>query len=170
MKKIYFTRHGLTVMNELGLRSGSTETPLTETGRAAAKQAGQSAKGLPIDVIVSSSMGRAVETAEIIAAEIGYPLEKIIKTDLLVERHFGILEGAPYQPNQDVDVVEGIELAEMFFARVKEALELVETLPGQTVLIVAHSATGRAMRHLLNPDIPFAGSGSFPNSQIVEMN
>lgn len=165
-KKIYFTRHGLSEMNVAGLRAGSTETPLTDEGRAVAKQAGILARDLGIDLIVSSSMGRAVETAEIIATEIDYPLEQILKSDLLVERHFGILEGKPFVKHADTDDVEGIEQTEALFRRVKKALEWIETLPGSTVLIVSHGATGRALRHILDPSIPFQHT-SFKNAEIV---
>lgn len=169
MKKIYFVRHGLSEMNVQGLRAGSIETPLTDEGRAVAKQAGMAAHLLNIDTIVSSSMGRALETAEIIAREINYPIEQIRKSDLLVERHFGILEGKPYKPGEDIDVVEGIEQAEQLFERVKQALDWIETLPGDTILIVSHGATGRAVRHILNPEIAFIGRG-FKNAEIVELN
>lgn len=168
MKKLYFVRHGLSEMNVLGFRAGSIETPLTDKGRAVAKLAGEHARNLGIDLIVSSSMGRALETAEIIAREISYPLEAIQKSDLLVERHFGILEGKPYKPGEDLDVVEGIEQAEALFERVTQALDWIETLPGNTVLIVSHGATGRALRHVLDPNISFA-SASFNNAEIVEL-
>lgn len=168
MKKLYFVRHGLSEMNALGLRSGSTETPLTDEGRKVAKQAGKAAHDLHLDTIVSSPMIRALETARIIASELGYAEDRIITSDLLVERHFGVLEGQPYVRNQDIDVVEGIELAEDLFRRAQQALDWINSLPGDTVLIVSHGATGRALRHILHPEIPFAGKG-FKNAEIVEL-
>lgn len=155
-------------MNALGLRSGSTETPLTDEGREVAKQAGKAAYDLHLDTIVSSPMIRALETARIIASELGYAEDRIITSDFLVERHFGVLEGQPYVRNQDIDVVEGIELAEDLFRRAQQALDWINSLPGDTVLIVSHGATGRALRHILHPEIPFAGKG-FKNAEIVEL-
>jgi uncharacterized phosphatase len=168
MKTLYFTRHGLTEMNKAGLRSGSTETPLAHEGREQAKVAGQHAKDLGIDVIACSTMGRAIETAEIIADEIGHPLSDIYKSELLVERHFGILEGQPYVPDNDTDDIENIETTEQLFERVRKALAWIETLPGDTVLVVAHGAVGRALRHIANKNIPFRDS-HFPNAEIVEL-
>jgi len=168
LKKLYFVRHGLSEMNALGLRAGSTDTPLTDEGREVARQTGVAARELHIDTIVSSPMIRALETAQIIASELGYPEDKIFTSDLLVERHFGVLEGQPYERGQDIDVVEGIELAEDLFKRVRQALAWIESLPGETVLIVSHGATGRAMRHILNPRHPFQGTG-FKNAEIVAL-
>lgn len=169
MKKIYFMRHGLTEMNKAGLWSGTTETSLTLEGRKQAKQAGVTAKNLRIDTIVCSTMGRAIETAEIVAKEIGYPVEKIHKSSLLIERHFGVLEGQPWNPDLDIDGITDIESTDTLFQRVRLALEWIETLPGETVLVVSHGATGRAVRHLLLPDTPFHGAGRFANAEIVEL-
>src|SRR5690606_2527197 len=71
MKKLYFIRHGLSVMNRQGVFSGSIDTPLTDEGRKQAKRAGKLARDFGIDYIVSSPLARALETAQIIAGEIG---------------------------------------------------------------------------------------------------
>ena len=169
MKKLYFMRHGLTEMNVAGRWSGSSETPLTDTGREQARLAGVHAKTLGIEVIVSSTLGRAVETAEIVAHEIGYDPNKIIKNELLIERHFGELEGAPYMPDLDLSGYKDIEPLEDLYARCQAAADWIESLPQQTVLIVCHGSTGRALRHVLNPAIPFRGAGHFPNAEIIEL-
>lgn len=169
MKTIYFTRHGLTVMNAQGLRCGSTESPLTEKGREQAVIAGKHATSLTIDLIVCSSMGRAVETAEIIAEQIGYDKTAIQKTDLLRERDFGALENKPYIPDQDMDGIEGMEPEAQLETRISQAVEWIEALPGHHVLVVAHGASGRMLRHVLNPTIPFAGASHFSNADIIQL-
>ena len=40
MKKLFYVRHGQTVMNVQGLLAGQIETPLTDEGRAQAEAAG----------------------------------------------------------------------------------------------------------------------------------
>ena len=156
-------------MNRQGLRCGSTESPLTDEGRQQAVNAGQKAKNLQIDLIVCSDMERAVETAEIIAKQIGYDPDKIHRTSLLRERNFGVLEAAPYVADQDMDNVEGIEPEEDLRSRVTEAVTLIHSLPGQNVLVVAHGASGRMLRHVVNPNIPFAGASHFSNADIVQL-
>jgi probable phosphoglycerate mutase len=155
MKKLYFLRHGLTVMNVEGKWSGTTETPLTPEGRDQAKRAGQQAKGLDIDYIVASPLGRARETAEIIAREIGYPAKDIHYNDLFIERHFGALEGQPWQPDLDMDGIADIESVDTLLNRARLALEFLHTIEAQHILVVSHGSFGRAMRSLLHEDKPY---------------
>src|SRR5690348_5787824 len=92
MKHLYFVRHGQTQGNVNRLWSGTTETPLTDEGRAQAKRAGEHAKSLGIDHIVCSPLGRAKDTAAIIAKEIDFPIKDIEHNSLFIERHFGQME------------------------------------------------------------------------------
>jgi broad specificity phosphatase PhoE len=167
MKKLYFMRHGLSEMNVAGIWSGTTETPLTDTGRKQARHAGETAGSLGIDIIVCSTLSRAIETAEIVASKIGYPLDKIQKSDLLIERHFGGMEGQPYFPDLDMENFAGVESIEALFERARLALEWIQSLPGDTILIVSHGSTGRALRHIVTPAIPFQGAGHLPNAEII---
>ncbi len=169
MKTLYFMRHGLTEMNVAGLWSGSSETDLTDEGRTQAKLAGQHAKELNIDTIVCSTQSRAIETAQIVAKEIGYTLDKIHQSSLLVERHMGQLEGQPYRPDFDMDGIADIETTDTLFNRARLAIEWIESLPGDTILVVSHGATGRAIRHILTPSTPFHGSARFGNAEIVHL-
>lgn len=155
-------------MNQQGLRSGSTNTPLTDEGRQHAIRIGKETD-LQFDLIVSSVLDRAIETAELIAHEVGYPVENIQKSALLNERDFGVLEAQPYEPDADTDDVEGIELEQNLMKRAEQAVDWINTLPGETVLIVAHGAIGRALRHVINPAIPYKGAGHFPNTAIIEL-
>ena len=169
MKTIYFMRHGLTVMNVAGLRSGATETPLTDDGREAVRATGMSAVELGIDTIICSTLGRAVETAQIVASAINYPSEKIQTPDLLIERSFGQLEGKPYSFSQDIENTPEAEPLEVLFERTQKAITHIESLPGNTILVVGHGSSGRALRHLLNPTIPFDGSLQLENAQIIRL-
>ncbi len=168
MKTLYFMRHGLTDMNAAGIFSGRSEATLTDGGRDQAKRAGQAAKDLNIDAIVCSIMERAIETAEIVAKEIGYPVDKIHKSSLLIERHFGELEGQPYKPDLNIDGFADVESTDTLKNRTLLALEWIETIPGNNIL-VSHGSAGRMLRHVTNPEIPFSGAGKFPNAEIVEL-
>lgn len=168
MRRLYFMRHGLTELNIAGLFAGRTETPLTEQGRHQAQLAGEAARSLGIDCIVASSMGRAIETAEIVAKSIGYPPEKIYTSDFLIERTFGVLEAQPYYPDIDMDTIEGAEKSQDLFTRAQQAYEWLQTLPGDNILVIGHGSTGRALRHIVNPEIPFRGAGHFANAEIVQ--
>jgi len=149
MKHIYFIRHGESEMNAAGLIAGNTETPLTAKGRFQALEAGKTAKNLNIGCIISSPQSRALETAQIIAAEIGYPATDILVNDLAKERYFGELEGTKWSLNIDLSGVGGIEPAEILIGRAQSLLDWAKTLEPENILVVSHGAFGRALRSLL---------------------
>lgn len=156
-------------MNKQGIFSGRTETPLAREGVQQAKLAGEHAKGLSIDCIVSSPMKRALDTATIIAGQIGYPVDKIIISDLFMERAFGPLEGTAYQPNMKIEHIEGVEKAELIVQRAKAGVEYLHTLPHDTILVVSHGAIGRALRHCLDPTTPFHDTKRFLNAEVIKL-
>lgn len=171
MKRLYFVRHGLSVMNKQGLWSGQIETPLAEEGRKQAADAGVAAKELAIEHVVSSPFSRAYDTAKIIAEVIDYPTERIQLNQLLIERGLGTLEGQPWNPSINIDDTDGIETLDMLFERVRRAFEFLQTIPADNVLVVSHGATGRALRHVISPELPFGGLDAepFPNGKIVRL-
>jgi probable phosphoglycerate mutase len=168
MKKLYFVRHGLSEMNVSGHWSGTTETSLTAEGRRQAKRAGQKAKELKIDYIVASPLSRARETAEIIAKEIGYALEEIHINDLFIERHFGELEGRPWNPDLDLDGIVDIETVDTILERAKLALNFLHSLKADNVMVVSHGSFGRALRHHLLQEYPFSHPARLTNAEINE--
>jgi uncharacterized phosphatase len=171
MKQLYFCRHGLSQFGLEGKWAGSSETPLAPEGRQQAKTAGSAAKLYNIEYIMSSPLSRAHETAKIIAREIDYPENKIELSHWLVERDFGELEGTPYDPvRTDFSQVRGIESLENLFERARLALKHLHTLDADTILIVSHGSFGRALRHVINPKIPFNGSRKFENAKIVRLS
>jgi len=170
MKKLYFIRHGQSQLNVEGRYAGRTETPLTVEGRAQAKRTGQDAKGLKIDLIISSPLSRALETAQIVAAEIGYPLDKIIIDERLIERDFGKLEGQAWSPDhkkQDLSPYN-IELDSQLLARTRKALDWIESLPADNILVVSHGAFGRALRSLIQRDFPLGHPHRLGNAELHE--
>ncbi len=169
MKHVYFCRHGLSQLNVDGKWAGSIETPLTDIGRKQAKEAGLQAKNLHIDQIFSSPLARAYDTAKIIALEIGLPETSITMTDLLKERHFGVLEGKPYKPRQNLDDFDGVETIASLIERAQKLLEQLRTTDTINILLVGHGAIGRAVRHALHPDIPVYPSKAFDNAKIVKL-
>jgi probable phosphoglycerate mutase len=173
MKHLYFCRHGETHANASGHWSGTFETPLTETGKQQARLAGKHAKDLGIDYIICSPLGRAKETAAIIAKEIGFPLEQIELNSLFIERHFGQMEGQPWEIDADVDGFIDVETQDSVLQRAQLALGHIETLSAENILIVSHGTFGRAFRSLTHPHLPFESQGNettrFKNAEIVKL-
>lgn len=167
MKHLYFCRHGESELNKAGLFAGRTDTPLTDEGREQARSEGKRAEGHGIDHIVCSPLSRAVETAEIIAAQIGIDKGSIVQNELLIERDFGELEQTPYDPRIAIPNHPTVESDEALIRRAEKAKEWLETLPAGTVLVVAHGSFGRALRSLYLTGIDF--EQRIPNAEIIKL-
>jgi broad specificity phosphatase PhoE len=148
MIKLYFIRHGQSEYNKAGLLAGSTDTPLTDLGREQALAAGIAAKDLGVELMFASPLGRARETAEIMAGQMGYPAQNIIFDARLKERHFGSLEGTVWNYGVDLTGTAGLESIEHLHARVASVIADIRERPERSILIVAHGATGRLIREV----------------------
>ncbi|MCL2628929.1 MAG: histidine phosphatase family protein [Oscillospiraceae bacterium] len=91
--KAYVILHGQTDYEVEGRIIGNSDPALNDTGREQAKQAAQELQSKGIDMILSSPQIRTLETAEIIADNLGFDKNKITKGLKLYERAFGDLEG-----------------------------------------------------------------------------
>lgn len=169
MKHLYFVRHGLSVMNQQGVFSGVTDTPLTEKGRQQAISAGKQLHDAAIDCIVASPVARAYDTALLIAKEIGYDPEKIITFDDFTERDFGPLEGTEYNPFADLDNTHGVEHSNDLIKRVENGWKKLKDIEADTILVVSHGAVGRALRSIVQDETPFHGSEKFDNAAVVKL-
>jgi broad specificity phosphatase PhoE len=87
---IYIFRHGETDWNAERRFQGHTDIPLNEKGREQAKQLGEVLKTLQLEVILSSDLSRAHDTAKIAAAGLNIPIEI---TKHLREAYLGDPEG-----------------------------------------------------------------------------
>jgi probable phosphoglycerate mutase len=143
-------RHGQTPLSTERRFAGIGDIELTETGVRQAKLAGErlAARG-DIDVIVTSPLQRASQTAAEVAATTGAP---VVADDDLRETDFGAWEGLTFAEVQQrwpdevtawlADPAVAPPEGESFTAvgvRVRAALDrLLGQYPGQTVLVVSH--------------------------------
>lgn len=88
--KLYVTRHGETQWNIKNKVCGITDIELTETGFIQARELALRLESCGIEVIISSPLIRAVQTAQAIAGHLGL---NVITDDRLKEQNFGIYEG-----------------------------------------------------------------------------
>ena len=164
MTILTLVRHGETAWNYEGRIQGSTDIPLNDTGRLQARGIAETLAaeyaGREV-VVVSSDLGRAAETADIIAAALGTSVT--LRLPGLQERSYGEAEGmdAPtfydtYGPWHAADV-PGAETWPVVRERALAALaEAVASAPdGVDVIAVAHGA-------LIREVIMFATDGEFP--------
>ncbi|HMI28342.1 MAG TPA: histidine phosphatase family protein [Gaiellaceae bacterium] len=155
MTTLLLVRHGETDWNRDGRWQGHSDTQLNDAGRAQARRvAGELGD---VDVIYSSDLARARETAKIIAAQLG-DIEVNVDNRLR-ERSFGAWEGRT-GPEIEADFAEqharwragdgaGADDAEAFEAfgdRVRDFLEdVLARHPGETVVVVAHGGPIRVI-------------------------
>eukprot|EP00531_Pseudo-nitzschia_arenysensis_P006022 CAMPEP_0116121460 /NCGR_PEP_ID=MMETSP0329-20121206/3708_1 /TAXON_ID=697910 /ORGANISM="Pseudo-nitzschia arenysensis, Strain B593" /LENGTH=860 /DNA_ID=CAMNT_0003615273 /DNA_START=116 /DNA_END=2698 /DNA_ORIENTATION=+ len=92
---IVIIRHGKTQHNKLGLFTGWEDAPLADEGIEEAKIAGQNLKkhGFEFDVVYTSWLSRALETAWYVMDEMDNLWLPIVKTWRLNERMYGELTG-----------------------------------------------------------------------------
>jgi len=88
-------RHGKTTHNKLKLFTGWEDAPLAPEGRVEAASAGElmAAHGVKLDVVYTSWLSRAIETAWLALAPMDMVWLPIVKTWRLNERMYGALTG-----------------------------------------------------------------------------
>lgn len=176
MKRVYIIRHAETEASVQDIMAGpDLDTPLTDKGRAQAKQAGQLLKDKGIELMMVSPMDRTRETASIIAREIGLDASKLVESDLVLERDFGKYSGKPY-----TDYVSALrenrldqsqlEPLDKLHDRVSKAFEWLADRQESVILVVSHGSTARMFRvvdrQLAKDD--FHEMAHFANAEIDE--
>ncbi|KFM98888.1 histidine phosphatase family protein [Bacillus clarus] len=154
MTEICLVRHGQTDWNFQEIIQGREDIPLNEVGK---KQASQSAAALQLeswDIIISSPLIRAQETARAIAEAIG--IQSILLDERFVERNFGEASGKPVSTVRELIAegnVEGMEKDEEIVERCFVALQdIAQIHEGKRIIIVAHSHAIKAILHAISPD------------------
>lgn len=94
---IYLIRHGETDWNRDRRYQGQRDIPLNETGRAQARRNGEALRALLPEIaqadFISSPLGRARETMEIVRAALSLPPERYAIDDRVKELNYGHWEG-----------------------------------------------------------------------------
>ena len=146
--KLYVARHGETGWNALNKVCGRTDVSLTDKGIMQAERLAEEALKAGVEVIISSPMKRALQTAEPASRLCDVP---IITDGRLIEMDYGIYEGVD---RSDKDYLankrsfayrypKGESMLQVA-ARVYHFLdETKEKFPGKKVLLVCHGGVCR---------------------------
>jgi 2,3-bisphosphoglycerate-dependent phosphoglycerate mutase len=154
--ELLLVRHGETDWNRDRRFQGHADPPLNATGREQAEALAAELGGQEIDLVYTSDLLRARETAEIIAARVG---ADVVALRELREIHVGNWEGLSW-PEIEERYPEGVrrwhehgsgwesgETYEQLGERILGALrQIAAQHPGQRVLVVGHGGTIRATR------------------------
>lgn len=186
---LYITRHGQTEWNTQRRMQGWEDSPLTKTGIEQAKRLGNRLKNSKIDLIYSSPLGRAVDTAKLIRGERDI---RIICDKRIKEIKLGKWEGMNHEfidsnYKQEINnfwhnpkLYKSIE-GETFLQlrnRVKNFLdEIIEKHKDETILIVTHAiALKSIMNYIEDLTIdkfwtePYIGPTSLTKVEVKDLN
>ncbi len=159
MTRIVLARHGETDWNAEHRWQGHSDTPLNARGREQARELAEAVGS--VDVVYSSDLARARETAEIVAARLG---AEIRLDPRLRERGFGAWEGLTtaeiearfpdahrrWQTGEGPGA-DDAETFVAFAARIGSFLEdVLDRHPDEVVLVVAHGGSIRVVHALAN--------------------
>lgn len=161
--RIYILRHGETTWNRARLLQGRSDIELNENGRKLAMETAEGMKDIPFDVIFTSPLKRAKETARLVTAGRDIPM---IEDERIMEISFGEYEGRPWRKTEDFPGEENIyrffnhpeqyvpvaggESLQQLCRRTADFMQDIcsrEDLRDKTVLVSTH---GAATRGLLN--------------------
>ncbi|HEY6043054.1 MAG TPA: histidine phosphatase family protein [Anaerolineae bacterium] len=157
MTRILLIRHGDTKASQDGRFTGSTDVPLSESGRVHASQLATRLALYPIAAFYSSSMQRAYDTARFIAQVHAMEVTRVPE---LREIDHGVWDGKSRDDIRRIDPKqiqdydrdpyhfkpEGGESGEDLLKRAVPAMQaLVREHPADTILVVAHKTTNRLL-------------------------
>ena len=166
MKRVFLVRHGESKWNTLKKVQGQKNIPLTENGIDQAHLIGNRLINENIDIIYSSHLDRAKDTANIIGQKTNVNVNTM---EALQEINFGIWEGMSQvdvdknynkdfvlwrkQP-ENLKIEKGETLEDLQARAMKGVNSIINNDLWENIVIVSHSATLKAIiLGLLNVDL-----------------
>jgi probable phosphoglycerate mutase len=156
MTQIAIIRHGTTSWNKAGKLQGHSDIPLDEEGVLQAIKLGQRLSGETWDLVYSSHLIRARQTAAIIAQELG--IDTVAEDNRLGEAGGGLIEGTTEEERlskwgaswklMDLGMESNASVVERGRAFIQE---LLTEHPGKKILLVTHGSFIRQMLDALLP-------------------
>ena len=144
MTELLLVRHGETEDNLRQIMQGQTHGRLTAHGRQQAEALAQQLSSKKIDVLVSSDLQRAIDTAVIIGAPHHLPL---VTTPLLRERDWGGFTGRFIPDLKDEKWPDDVETMAQLMARSRDFIDFVLThYAGCCVVAVGHGIINKAIQ------------------------
>jgi len=164
--KLFILRHGETEDNKKRIIQGKKEGRLSKKGIAQSKALAKCLSNERIDLILTSKLERAKETAKIISKF--HPEAKILAKDELNERDYGIYNGSrASEVNKDHPSVESEKKLK---ERASKIIDFLKSEKYQNVAIVAHGSINKRIIKILSKkeDVNFLRNGSISVIEIGE--
>ena len=176
MKRLYLLRHGQTEFNVKKLVQGRCDSPLTDLGR---QQAGAAAAWLKAynvipDKVVSSPLGRAMDTASLVATELFGQNAAVEPCEGIIERSYGTFEEGPHDalptdvwdPGEDLIPFSGEGSHALQERMVGTLTNLMGAKDTETLLAVSHGSASRQFIKAAAPE-GFELPTKLPNCAIM---
>lgn len=148
--EVYLIRHGETRWNRERRVQGHWDEPLSPQGKEQARRLGEFLRDIPFDVIYSSDLARAAQTAACVAADRGLDVHQLpslrernlgewegLLIDEVIQRHPEHWRTIWHQGGQ-----YGVEKVEETTRRMTDTLgKLVRHHPDQRIAVVSHGGS-----------------------------
>lgn len=176
MKRLYLLRHGQTEFNVKKLVQGRCDSPLTDLGHQQARAAAAwlKAHGVVPDKVVSSPLGRAMDTARLVACELLGPDAAVEPCEGIIERSYGTFEEGPHDalptdvwdPGEDLIPFGGEGSHALQERMVATLTNLMSAKDTETLLAVSHGSASRQFIKAAAPE-GFELPTKLPNCAIM---
>ncbi len=176
---VFLVRHGESEWNVEGRLQGQTaHVPLTALGRQQADRVASRLAGSGANLVLSSDLLRAVETARTIAA--GLPIPLRLERDLR-EQALGVFEGRlvvdVHRKTEPTDWIDplwrpagGESLQDVYVRLERVFQELQQEQPEGRVIVVTHGDTARIALALLSGEgLAGVGETILGNGEFIEL-
>jgi len=149
---ICIIRHGETDWNSSGKLQGHEDTELNDLGREQANETARYFETEHWDVVVSSPLKRALETAQIIAGRLS--ISKVHIVDEIVERNYGSASGLLPSERKD-RFPDGIFPDQEEFEHLRERAmvglnKIASDFQGKKIIIVSHGGLTNSILYSLS--------------------
>ena len=179
MKRLYLLRHGQTEFNVKKLVQGRCDSPLTDLGRQQAEMAAAWLKTHNVipDNVVSSPLGRAMDTAGLVATELLGQNAAVEPCEGIIERCYGTFEEGPHDalptdvwdPGEDLVPFGGEGSRALQERMVNTLTNLISAEGTETLLAVSHGSASRQFIKAAAPE-GFELPAKLPNCAIMIFN
>jgi len=180
--EIFLIRHGETIWNTKKLIQGQLDSPLTDNGIYQSNLLAQRMEKINPDIIYTSDLKRAVDTANIINQHIN---KDIIEISGVRERHWGVFQGADWpkikkffptqykyyrNDSKNYKIPNGESYNQVTKRTMDSLVDIIENHKNQKVVIVTHGGViSPLIRDLLS--IPYETHRKFTisNTSITKL-
>ncbi|SOC21087.1 broad-specificity phosphatase PhoE [Ureibacillus xyleni] len=170
MTLICFVRHGETDWNALKKIQGRADIPLNSNGTKQAEDCKKYFKTNQWDVLVTSPLKRASQTAKIINESLNLNIHTM---DEFIERNYGDIEGltiserASLYPNLECPNQESVEeVKERIFNGINQ---LHQDFPDQNIIVVAHGGVINLILSILSKGEIGTGKTRLTNGSLSQI-